>query len=382
MGRRQTVGRVRRAIVVTPALRYGSWSWFEDIIRHSPDVQWTVVGYGRGALSPSENVRLVTLSGGNYLRIGRLAARPWLLWLNFLYMLPLSVIAFVLARRIQPDVVVGNGIAASVLVSPCRWISRADIWLGYHGYISHLGRAASTAIAWCLSGVSGAVCNSAGSAQEMRSVMRGRPVIAVEHWADETFFEGSLPDREPRRGMVDVLYVGRTDAEKFGQCRRVCMALAKEGLVALTVVGPREEHVDGDGIRYVGYISSRDALKKCYQEVDVTWAPADVDYLSRPGVESLASGCPILISDIPAVEGKCDGSIRIPRNLVPPHVGRVLDGVDDEEALSLLRAMGSGRDRIGDRNGCRRYAQERYSPRNIDAIIDAWFSAPGGAGLV
>ena len=202
--------------------------------------------------------------------------------------------------------------------------------------------------------------------------MPGRSVVPVAHWADTTFFCGDVRERllsSPLR----VLYVGRTDPEKFSQCLRVCTTLAHEGLAELTVVGPPADGSTPPGIRYVGYLSSRSALKDWYDWADVTWAPADVDYLSRPGVEALASGCPVVVSDVPAVGGKCDGSIRIPRDLVPKTVGAVVDGMDDSEALALLGRWATGAGSPGDRLACRAFASDKFSSRNIGRINDAWF---------
>ncbi len=363
----------RTAIVVTPALKYGSWSWFEDVIRHSPDVSWIVVGYGSRPAGAPANARFIALPGGDYLKVGRLAARPWLLWLNFPYVLPLVVIAALLAWRRKPPVVVGNGIAAASLLPLCRLGShRTRVWLAYHSAIGHLPGGARRAIRTLLAPVAGAVCNSEGNERELRAVMPGRSVIPVPHWADDTFFSGGVHERE-LSSPLQVLYVGRTDPEKFGQCLRVCTALARQGLVQLTVVGPPAEGFTLPGIRYVGYLSSRAALKDRYDRADVTWAPADVDYLSRPGVEALASGCPVVVSDVPAVGGKCDGSIRIPRDLVPGTVGAVVDGTDDSEAVALLRGWATGIGTPGDRPACRAFASDRFSSRNIRLIGDAWF---------
>lgn len=365
----------RRGVVVTPALRYGSWTWLEDVIRHSVDVSWVVVGYGRVPDDPPCNARFVTLPGGDYLKIGRFAARPVLLWLNVLYALPLALLAAVVSRRERPDVIVGNGIAATALLQACRVVSpRSRIWLAYHGYIAHLHGVLRWMIRFMLAGATGAVCNSQGNASELRPVVPHRPVVPVEHWADDAYFEGTVRQAKSV-GVLQVLFVGRTDPAKFAQCRRVCTLLAQEGLSELTVIGPVPNGEQEPGINYIGYVYSKDELRSWYQRADVTWAPADVDYLSRPGVEALASGCPVVVSDIPAVEGKCDGTVRIPRTLVPQEAGAVVDGMDDHEVLELLRGWAQGGLVLGDREACRRYGKERFSSANIQGIENAWFAA-------
>src|ERR1035438_5062811 len=106
----------RTVMVISPALKYGSWSWFEDIIANRPETRWIVIAYG---VVPSDrllDVEWWTWKMGNYLKVGRIASHRYLLWLNFLYVLPLAIVAWFVAWKRKPDVVVGNGIAVSALL--------------------------------------------------------------------------------------------------------------------------------------------------------------------------------------------------------------------------------------------------------------------------
>jgi glycosyltransferase involved in cell wall biosynthesis len=364
--------RRRTVVVVSPALRYGSWSWFEDIIASSPDTRWIVIAYG---VVPSDrllNVEWLTWKMGDYLKIGRFATHRYFLWLNFVYVLPLAVVAWFVAWYRKADVVVGNGIAATVLLQPCRLFGQSEVWLGYHGYISWLGNASQKLMRLLLSNCSGAICNSQGSADDLGKVLPGRPVIPVQHWAADAFFLMPLAKKERDSGRFRVLYVGRTDPEKFAQCNRVMKQFAKAGIAELSVVGSAQREPIEDGIRYVGYVAGREALAEYYRWADLVWAPADVDDLSRPGVEALACGRPVLVSDIPAVGGKCDGSIRIPRSLVPDGVGWVVDGMDDREVVDLLERLASTEGPLAEPIRCRTYARDQFSSDNIATIAEAW----------
>jgi glycosyltransferase involved in cell wall biosynthesis len=362
----------RTVVVVSPALKYGSWSWFEDIIASSPETRWIVIAYGVIPSDRLTNVEWLTWRMGNYLKIGRVATSRYLLWLNFIYVLPLALVAWFVAWRRKADVVVGNGIAATVLLQPCRLFRRSEVWLGYHGYISWLGNASQRLMRQLLLACNGAICNSQGSADDLGRVLPGRPVIPVQHWASEEFFLMSLAKEEREPGHVRVLYVGRTDPEKFDQCHRVMRRFTSSGTAELSVVGATQVGPTEVGIRFAGYVSGRQSLAEYYRWADLVWAPADVDYLSRPGVEALACGRPVLVSDIPAVGGKCDGSIRIPHSLVPEGVGWVVDGLDDHEAIELLERLVAAEGPIADPDRCRSYARAEFSSDNIDAIAKAW----------
>lgn len=368
-------GAAPTILVVSPALRYGSWSWFEDLIKASSDLCWVIVGYGPRPIAELPNATFLTLPGGDYLRIGRLAARPALLWLNFLYVLPLVLISAVLVRLKEPVAVVGNGIAAAGLLSiSCLGRRRRrKVWLAYHGAIGHLPATARVAIRALLRPVAGAVCNSSGNQRELKSVMPSVPILSVCHWADEVFFSGAVCERATTTPLR-ILYVGRTDPEKFGQCFRVCQRLAVDGLVELTVVGSSWTPPYPSWMVHRGYVSVRVELKRYYEQADLTWAPADVDYLSRPGTEALASGCPLIVSDVPAVSGKCDGGVRIPRDLIPRSVGVVVDGTDDTEAVNFIRSWVSSAATPFRRLACREFAMEHFSPTNLESILTAWRS--------
>ncbi|MBU6494866.1 MAG: glycosyltransferase [Acidobacteria bacterium] len=361
------------AVVVSPALKYGSWGWFEDIIANSPEIRWVVVAYGVPPRQRLPEVEWITWPMGDYLKIGRFAARRYMLWLNFAYVLPLTVIAFFVVWRRKPGVVVGNGIATTALLRPCRLISGASIWLGYHGYVSWLGKSSRWLTSRILSATKGAICNSQTSAKDLHEVLLNRAVIPVEHWADHVFFSSPIEQSDVREGKLRILYVGRTDYEKFGQCQRVMMKMVEEGLAELTIIGPPRDPNSKDSFRYIPYVSDRRELAQYYQWAELVWSPADVDYLSRPGVEALACGRPVIVSDVPAVGGKNDGTIRIPKTLVPRGIGWVVDGTNDAEAETLIRNLSLQDKPVADQNLCREFALERFSAKNIGKITQAWF---------
>jgi glycosyltransferase involved in cell wall biosynthesis len=364
--------RKLRAVIVSPAMRYGSWLWFEDIMAHAPDVEWTVIAYGHAPVERLPSVKFITCPGFDYLLIGRVASYSWMLWLNFVYVFPLAIVAWCVVALRGADIVVGNGVATTVLLSPCALRRRTRLWLAFH--VGWIGPSRSLA-RLLLSACDGGVTVSEESAREVSAVLRSRPVVSVPHWADEVYFSSDMGQRVKAAGLLKVLFVGRTDPGKFAQCKRVCVELAKQGLVELTVVGGRDDEPTDAGITWAGYVSSQKALAEYYANADVTWAPADVDYLSRPGIEALASGCPVVVSDISCVPPRDDGSVRIPRSLVPVGAGWVVDGGDDEEALGLLARLARTEGQVADPSFCRSFAREHHSPDNIRIAVAAWSGA-------
>src|SRR5438128_12110435 len=104
-----------RCLIVTPATRFGSWSWLEKVIAASdPDMEWVVVSYGR-PLAPPRPMRVFAFPAVDYARAGlRMSRRPW--WfMNIVYYLPLAVLAGFAWLITRPTVLVGNGIISAII---------------------------------------------------------------------------------------------------------------------------------------------------------------------------------------------------------------------------------------------------------------------------
>ncbi len=354
----------RPLLILTPATRFGSWAWIEKALARRPEVPVVVVGYGRSKTAPP-HVRFVTLPPiVDYGTWGaRLAERRYLA-LNLLYYAPLVPLAWFVAVRHRPRVVLANGVNAAAILAPLTWFG-SRLVLAYHGSIEHAGDRWHRLLRRVLAPVDLAFVNSAGSADDLAHVVDRERIEVVEHWADTVFFQ--TPLARPVRGPLRVLYVGRLDEEKFAQCLRVCEPLAADGTLELTAVGigplaPRT----GAGVRALGYVADKNRLAEIYAEADVVWAPADVTYVSIPGAEGLASGCPLVISARPAVFPHARRGLKVPRGLVPEGLGEVVDG--DAEAESYLRGLARDGIDLETRARCRAYAGDRYSERNLDRV--------------
>jgi glycosyltransferase involved in cell wall biosynthesis len=360
--------RKRRVLLLTPATKFGSWAWFDKIIRASADdVEWLVVSFGKPP-NPPANVRFVSLPETDYARIGRLMSSRRLLALNLLYYLPLLPLAWVAGVRFRPDIVIGNGALPTAMLLPFKLL-RCRVLLAFHGYVGHTGGRWHTLLRGILSRSDRAFVNSVGSVDDLARVMPAERIVLVRHWADARFF--AVPLERPRGDRLRVLFVGRLDGEKFAQCLRVCQKLADEGRVELQAVGggQLDPQRNGAGIVGLGYVDDLDQLAAIYAGADLVWAPADTTYLSLPGVEGLAAGCPVVVSDVPAVDVRAREGVRVPRDLVSPPIGNVVDGTNDDEALALLRRLADEGVTAATRALCREHADRFHSPRNLELVL-------------
>ena len=125
-----------------------------------------------------------------------------------------------------------------------------------------------------------------------------------------------------------------------------------------------------ENVKYLGYIGDRVELCKLYGVADALWSFADTTYISRPAVEALASGTPIIIPDAPVYNQM--QNVRIGHNLIPKEVGWILNN-DDIEGISKLILRIKRENVINDamRVRCREYAKKEYSMKNIEVVIES-----------
>jgi glycosyltransferase involved in cell wall biosynthesis len=363
-------------LLLTPVTRWGSWSWLEEIIKATPsETRWLVISYGQPD-TKLPNVKYLTLPFINYAKLGILMSRPRWLALNMIFYLPLAPLALLAGAAIRPRVVIGNGLVASTILVPLKGLGSKHC-LAFHGYTGHMGKQWDRLIKRSLKYCDVAFVNSPTSRDDLERVMDPERIVLVPHWADKEFFR--LPLTRPAKARLTILFVGRLESEKFAQCLRVSKRLAIEGLVELWAVGTGSLQGalrPGQGLHHFGYVEDRAHLASIYGRADLVWAPADVTYLSRPGVEGLAAGCPLIVSDVPGVEVRARAGLRIARNLIPSDVGWVVDGQDDTEALSILRQLAAEGVSMERREVCRQYAQLYHREDNVNLVTREFASSP------
>lgn len=358
----------RRVLIVTPAARFGSWAWIEKAVELAEDVEVVVVSYGSSPSAP-RNVRFVSVPAiVDYGRWGVAFAQRRFFLLNLLYYAPLVPVAWWTALRFRPHVLLANGVFATAILRPFR-TRRRRLVLAFHGSIEHAGGFVHRVLSRVLAAVDTAFVNSPGSRDDLALAVPQARIQVIEHWADSAFFE--TPLERPASDVLRVVWVGRMDSEKFTQCLRVCTQLAREGAITLTTIGggPLAGQVQGPGLTHLGYVADKHALAAHVGAADVAWGAADVTYVTIPGVEALAAGCPLLIPDVPAVFTHADAGQKVPRSIIPLEVGAVVDGKDDAEAIVLLRRWADDGILLDQRRACREYARAHHSDRNIQPLV-------------
>lgn len=359
-----------RVLVVSPSTRGGSWRWIEEAIRHAGLTGHTsVVAYGRGCDLSATGCRSMLVPFLPYERVG--------LWMSrhpasiTLYNFPLVLALFTALLRWRPRVIMANGIVLAIAATPYARMARAELILAYHSYLSHRPPWVKRLVSFALRGVDHAFVNSKGSELDLGSVVPATRIHRIEHWADDVYFNAPLAPR-PTSGSLRILYVGRQDNEKVGFLLDV-VERCKDDPVEFTLVGtgPLADRVrslaQAHPVRALGYVEDKKHLADLYADAHVLWGMADDSYVAKPVVEGFACGLPVIIPDVPAVDGRASRGVRIPHDLVPPSIGWIIDGRDADGARRLLLDLA---DALPDRGvECREYAMQHHSKRNLDRLV-------------
>jgi glycosyltransferase involved in cell wall biosynthesis len=303
---------------------------------------------------------------------------------SLLHQVPLIVISSILMMIFRPAVVMGNGVVSSIpglLLKPaigCRTV------ISHRGDITYYTSTRLRHLLWLLiqRRADLALVNSEGSRRDFSLVCPQSRIVVVEHSADRLFFSKMSKDHAKRllgfENRFVIGYVGNLDKEKF--CHWVLqlsrrLRAYEDILVAFIGQGElsgeiKKSSLNCDAVRYLGYVQDRRTLHAFYSACDIVCAPIEETYLSRPAVEALASGTPVLAPDMPAVYKKQLANVRIKSRMLPESVGWVVSAGDLESMVRVvldarknapaLRAMGEN---------CRAFAMERYGPDNIDIAV-------------
>jgi glycosyltransferase involved in cell wall biosynthesis len=224
--------------------------------------------------------------------------------------------------------------------------------------------------------------NSQGCKKDVQKIVNDNKIIVLEHWADDVFFDkaDSVKLRESF-GLKDkfvILFVGRVDREKHcNVLMDISNRLKEEKDFYFIFIGVGElanqlKNLEktNNNIRYLNYIGSKEELSKYYKAADLLWSYADETYLAKPAVESLASGTPILIPDVPALIKKAKEKIRINTSLVPKEIGWIVDKENLDEIIKLIIGLKENRLILKKmKNNCYKFALERHSKKNIEFAI-------------
>ncbi|MHA1239077.1 MAG: glycosyltransferase, partial [Candidatus Odinarchaeia archaeon] len=303
---------------------------------------------------------------------------------EFLFEIPLILMSLILLLIYRPKLIIGNGFLASIMVGIIsRFIGgKTKVICSHHGYIEYyLGKLGKKVLRFFSRFIDHVFVNSDGSYKDVSQVVHKRKITTIHHWADEVFF--STHDRAAYRkklGLEDkfvVLFVGRIDREKHCDVLiRVIKKLADNPKIFFLFVGAGEfvsylKKIEKryKNVRHLGYIKDRNELARLYSSADILWAYADETYLARPAIESLASGTPILLCDVPAILEKRYRNIKISHDLIPKDIGWVIDINNTEEITNLIRRLAHEGISVSIRSKCTSYAKTKHSVKNIFTAI-------------
>lgn len=173
---------------------------------------------------------------------------------------------------------------------------------------------------------------------------------------------------------MKILYVGRLDYQKGIDVLLKSLDLIDADeefklnvLIEICGTGPLSEHVSmissqNSLVNYLGYVSD-DELINLYQQADLFIMPSRVETFGLVALEAMASGLPIIATDIPGPHSIVDSSFGV---LIEP--GNSLELVSAINRFYEIWMSNSGEFERMSRNA-RRRCEEKYSWDSIAARI-------------
>jgi len=368
-----------KILVITPALSGGSWICVEKILielAHANSIKIYVLGLGK-VFHRKENFVYHSIPYPRYDKWGFITVFHSLIAL--IWNLPLYFFAFILLFIHNPDLIITNGFAVALPITPIIKLLGKKIAVSYHGYVENIGLVTRLALINIGKSLDLVIVNSKGSYDNLQSFIPTERIHINEHFADSFFFDKvDKINHDKKISSFVIMYVGRLDDDKL------CMPLIQiaenlknnsKFMFEFIGVGKYSNQLINlqnmsNNIKYLGYISNRNQLKRLYVSADVVWSYADESYLALPAIESLACGTPIMIPTIAAIKSKIDKLTLINRDLVPDKIGWLVDPFNYPALQKLILKLENNREQIKMmRSQCLKHALLKYQSKNLTETL-------------
>lgn len=373
----------KKILVLTPTLTGGSWVCVEELLSASKDnFKYQVIGLGPSRKRKIGGVRTTRIPYFMFDKLGSEYASN--IFFNYIYQIPLMVASLLAVPVYRPAVVLSNGFTPVLLAMPVCKLLGVKVVV-YYG--SFLERVIKNKFIHALFKrlnlfVDAVFVNSEGSKNDVSRFIDVGKILVIEHWTDikPASFEERLRLRKELgvNNKFLILYVGKLSPDKtfeylldaagrLGDLGDLEIWFAGSGPLSFLV---EEAASRIPAVSYLGFVKDAKKLIELYTVADITWSYADETYLSRPAIESLALGTPIMIPNTPAVMEK-KGKRRLPKSLFPGSVGWLVDIANTKEIAKLIREI-KDTDVAGEemRKECVRYAKKHYSRKNIEMAVE------------
>jgi glycosyltransferase involved in cell wall biosynthesis len=149
-----------------------------------------------------------------------------------------------------------------------------------------------------------------------------------------------------------ILYVGSLSKRKnFPRLAEAACRLARERGFRFVFVGDKSKSLTASGIdiqndiksliTFVGAVEDPAALVDFYRNASCLLFPSLYESSGLPPIEAMASGCPVIVSDIPALRERCgDAAIYCDPHDVEAIMAATVRLMDDSELRLSLRTLG------------------------------------------
>lgn len=290
--------------------------------------------------------------------------------LEFIYLLPglFLVCPFIIMSR-KPDVIHAHGLIAGFVGVFWGKIFNKRVIISVHN-IYHFPKKGfyKNFSKWILSSADKTLCLSTKAKEEINLLRIPKQKISrFTYWINLKLFKAIKNTKSFRSNRLTILFIGRLVKEKGVDIllrssknwdRRIKLIIIGNGPLERSARYVAEER---SNLEVVGFVAQED-LPIYYNNADLTIMPSNSEEgFGRVIIESLACGTPVIGANRGGISEAMDESVGRLINVTPENIKNAveyfLNHKDELKKLSL---------------NCRKFAERRYTERNVKNIIEAY----------
>lgn len=375
--------KMHKLLITTPTLTSGSWVVIENLLPFlEKEFEINIVGLGEGR--SYKNIKITKIPYKSFETMNpKLGSN---IFYNILYQFPLQLTNFYKLLSFDPQYILSNGFGPLIAILPLAKLLNKKV-IVYYG--SHLGVWLDKKYVLFLAKILNnfidlMFVNSKDSLEDALRYIDIKKIKIIEHTTNFSAFTSI--ERENIRSKYNlkkddfvIMLANRLVPSKNlptllllinkiindNKSSNIKFFFAGEGTMLNDVLDLEKKHPDR--IKYLGKFGQTDkeALKEWLTAADLIWTNAETTYMSIGGVEALAVGTPIIISNEIYHQTRI-----VPKDLIPEIIGWVVDHNDIDKMADLIEKIAENRLTDKMRAHAKLYALEKFSTKNLENAVE------------
>lgn len=373
-----------KLLICTPTLTSGSWVVIENLLPFlERKFEINIVGLGEGRTY--KDIPTTKIQYKSFETINPKFGSN--IFYNAFYQLPLQFTIIYKLFKFRPNIILSNGFGPLLTILLFTKILNIKVAV-YYG--THLGTWFDYPLVLPMlkilnNFVDIVFLNSSDSKEDASNFLDEKKLMIVDHSTPYTTFSDSTRNELRKKYNLqhsDFVFIHANRQvpsknvhtllkllEKTIHIKNLKYYFAGEGTMLDQILELEKKHPDQ--VKYLGKIGVIDKteLREWLTIADLAWVNAETTYMALSGVEALAHGTPIIISNEIYHQTRL-----VPESLIPKNVGWVVKHDDIDTMAKLIEEIVVKRLTHNMRKAASEDAQEKFSTRNLENVANKLIS--------